>query len=100
MTKKRLPLTASIVVILVIAVTATAVLVAPGRADPGIGIQSVMDHETSQLFEELSPAGQDLVSQVWEQIRETAPEHAWEDQVASYVRAFYKHEQEERSGDE
>ncbi len=77
---------------LCIAALLATVTVAAGPEPEAHDIVTVMDTETNQLFGALSPAGQGLMSQVWEQIRETAPREVWESQIAQYTRAFHEHE--------
>ena len=66
-----------------------------------IDIHDVMDQVTTQLFEELSSPHLDLMIQIWERIRETAPRDAYGQQVAHYVRTLHEVEHgEEGGGDE
>ena len=54
----------------------------------GPDFANVMDAETTTLYNELSSPAQGLMQQIWERIEATAPQEAFGPQVAHYVAAL------------
>ena len=58
----------------------------------GTTLAMVMDSETRATFDQLTPAGQQIVEDVWPQIKSQAPRQFWEAELESIVQAIHTHE--------
>ena len=48
-----------------------------------------MDEEATRLFEEMTPAAQRMVRDVWDNVRATAPREVWMDEMGDFVTQLY-----------